>query len=94
MRIRARRWDRERFLADFYASDNNIDFQGGAVSPYDVSHVDTRYNEGLSWGRTFDDSEFAFGGYARQESLSGLGIVAGDLAEHQLVLLPRRAAAR
>lgn len=61
-------------LADFYATDNNIDFQGGAVSPYDVSHLDTRYNEGLSWGRTFDSSEFAFGGYLRQEALSGLGI--------------------
>jgi outer membrane cobalamin receptor len=61
-------------LADFYASDNNVDFQGGAVSPYDASHLDTRYNEGLSWGRTFDDSEFAFGGYLRQEALSGLGI--------------------
>lgn len=57
--------------ADFYADDDNVDFEGGAVSPYDVSHVDTRYNEGLSWGRTFDESEFAFGGYARQESLSG-----------------------
>ncbi|HXO17168.1 MAG TPA: TonB-dependent receptor, partial [Candidatus Dormibacteraeota bacterium] len=61
-------------LADFYATDNNIDFEGGGVSPYDVSHLDTRYNEGLSWGRTFDESEFAFGGYARQESLTGLGI--------------------
>ncbi len=61
-------------LADFYATDNNIDFEGGGVSPYDVSHLDTRYNEGLSWGRTFDASEFAFGGYARQESLQGLGI--------------------
>ncbi|HEV3092244.1 MAG TPA: TonB-dependent receptor [Candidatus Cybelea sp.] len=61
-------------LADFYASDNNVDFQGGTASPYDVSHADTRYNEGISWGRNFDDSEFAFGGYARQESLSGLGI--------------------
>ena len=60
--------------ADFFASDNNIDYQGGAVSPYDVSHRDTRYNEAVSWGRTFDDGEFAFGGYARQESLSGLGI--------------------
>lgn len=60
-------------LADFYATDNNIDFQGGAISPYDVSHVDTRYNEGLSWGKNFDNSEFAFGGYARQESLNGLG---------------------
>jgi hypothetical protein len=56
---------------DFYASDDNVDFSGGAVSPYDVSHLDTRYNEGLWWGRSFDDSEFAFGGYARQESLSG-----------------------
>jgi outer membrane cobalamin receptor len=61
-------------LADVYASDNNVDFQGGAISPYDVSHLDTRYNEGLSWGRSFDESEFAFGGYARQEALSGLGI--------------------
>lgn len=60
-------------LADFYATDNNIDFQGGAVSPYDVSHLDTRYNEALSWGRSFDSSEFAFGGYLRQEALSGLG---------------------
>lgn len=61
-------------LADFYASDNNIDFQGGALSPYDASHLDTRYNEGLSWGRTFDESEFSFGGYLRQEALTGLGI--------------------
>ncbi len=61
-------------LADFFANNDNIDFEGGSVSPYDVSHLDTRYNEGLSWGRTFDESEFAFGGYSRQESLSGLGI--------------------
>jgi outer membrane receptor protein involved in Fe transport len=63
-------------LADFYADDNNVDFSGGsvAVSPYDVSHTDKRYNEDLSWGRTFDLSEFAFGGYARQESLNGVGI--------------------
>lgn len=60
--------------ADFFASDNNVDFEGGAASPYDVSHLDKRYNEALTWGRTFDESEFAFGGYARQESLSGLGI--------------------
>jgi outer membrane cobalamin receptor len=61
--------------ADFYASDNGVDFSGGAVSPYDVAHVDTRYNEALSWGRTFDDSEFDFGGYTRQESLTGAGVV-------------------
>ncbi len=68
-------------LADFYVSDNNADFQGGALSPYDVSHADTRYNEGLSWGRTFDDSEFAFGGYARQETLAQPGIVTGTLSQ-------------
>jgi Carboxypeptidase regulatory-like domain/TonB-dependent Receptor Plug Domain len=56
---------------DFFASDDNVDFSGGAATPYDVSHLDTRYNEGLWWGRSFDDGEFAFGGYARQESLSG-----------------------
>ena len=58
-------------LADFNAAVNNVDFEGGALSPYDVSHYDTRYNEALSWGRSFDNSEFAFGGYLRQESLSG-----------------------
>jgi outer membrane receptor protein involved in Fe transport len=69
-------------LADFYADDNNIDFSGGsaATSPYDVSHQDKRYNEGLSWGRSFDSSDFALGGYARQESLVGAGIV-GTLAQ-------------
>ncbi|MBV8197169.1 MAG: TonB-dependent receptor, partial [Candidatus Eremiobacteraeota bacterium] len=61
-------------LADFFASDNNVDFQGGAVSPYDVAHLDRRYNEGFSWGRDFETSEWEFGGYARQETLSGLGI--------------------
>jgi len=63
-------------LADFYADDNNVDISGGsgAASPYDVSHQDKRYNEGLSWGRTFDASDFGFGGYARQESLVGVGI--------------------
>jgi outer membrane receptor protein involved in Fe transport len=63
-------------LADFYANNNNVDISGGsgATSPYDVSHQDKRFNEGLSWGRTFDDGEFAFGGYARQESLTGVGI--------------------
>lgn len=63
-------------LADFYADDNNVDFSGGStgLTPYDVSHLDKRYNEGLSWERTFDSGEFAFGGYARQESLTGQGI--------------------
>jgi len=65
---------------DLYGDDNNVDFQGGGVSPYDVSHVDTRYNEGLSWGRSFDGGEFSLGGYARQETLAGLGID-GTLAQ-------------
>ncbi|MBV8374341.1 MAG: TonB-dependent receptor, partial [Candidatus Eremiobacteraeota bacterium] len=66
-------------LADFYASDNNVEFAGGSISPYDVSHADTRYNEGLSWGRTFDDGEFAFGGYARQETLFEPDFVSGSV---------------
>ena len=61
--------------ASFFADDDNIDFQGGSVSPYDVEHVDTRYSEGLQWGRTFDESDFSFGGYARQESLAGPSII-------------------
>ncbi|MBV8723731.1 MAG: TonB-dependent receptor [Candidatus Eremiobacteraeota bacterium] len=61
-------------LANFFASDNNVDFEGGSASPYDVSHLDRRYNEGLSWERAFETSEWEFGGYARQETLSGLGI--------------------
>jgi outer membrane cobalamin receptor len=66
--------------ADFYADNDNVDFTGGAVSPYDVSHLDTRYNEGLSWGRTFDEGEYSLGGYLRQEGLSGAGI-AGTLSQ-------------
>ena len=67
-------------LADFFATDNNVDFSGGStgVTPYDVSHGDNRYDESLSWGRTFDDGEFSFGAYTRQESLAGQGI-AGTL---------------
>jgi outer membrane receptor protein involved in Fe transport len=69
-------------LADFFASDNNVDVSGGSgvISPYDVSHLDKRYNEGLSWGRNFDESEFSFGGYARQESLTGAGVT-GTLSQ-------------
>ncbi|HKE37302.1 MAG TPA: TonB-dependent receptor, partial [Candidatus Baltobacteraceae bacterium] len=63
-------------LADFFATDNNVDFSGGStgVTPYDVSHADHRYDESLSWGRSFDDGEFRFGAYTRQESLAGQGI--------------------
>lgn len=69
-------------LADFYAGDNNVDVSGGSggTSPYDVAHQDKRFNEGISWGRTFDSSEFSFGGYARQESLTGAGVT-GTLSQ-------------
>ncbi|MBV8435343.1 MAG: TonB-dependent receptor [Candidatus Eremiobacteraeota bacterium] len=67
-------------VASLYAGDDNVDFQGGAISPYDVVHADKRYNEGLSWGRAFDGGEFSFGGYARQESLTGVGI-AGSVSQ-------------
>ncbi len=67
-------------LADFFTTGNEVNFSGGStgVTPYDVSHNDKRYDESLSWGRTFDDGEFAFGAYTRQESLAGQGI-AGTL---------------
>jgi len=63
-------------LADLFAADNNIDFSGGStgVTPYDLSHQDKRYVEALSWERTFERGDFAFGGYLRQESLAGAGI--------------------
>ena len=35
-----------------------------------MTHVDHRYNGGLTWQRTFETSQFAIGGYTRYESLS------------------------
>jgi outer membrane cobalamin receptor len=61
-------------VASITGSDNDVAFTGGAVSPYDVSHRDKRYDEALSWGRTFADGDYAVGGYAQQESLAGAGI--------------------
>lgn len=56
---------------DIYASNNNIDIDGNPSNPaYDVDHVDHRYNLGLTWGRTFDTSTFAVGGYTRYEDLT------------------------
>ncbi len=54
---------------DLSESDNGVAINGGAASPYDVVHVDHRYNGGLSWQRTFADAQFAVGGYTRYESL-------------------------
>jgi len=55
--------------ADFSESDNDVAIQGGSGSPYDVDHIDHRYNGGLTWQRVFDTSQFAVGGYTRYESL-------------------------
>lgn len=56
--------------ADLYQSDNGITFDGGSYSPYDVTHLDNRYNGGLTWQRTFATAQFAVGGYTRYESLA------------------------
>jgi outer membrane receptor protein involved in Fe transport len=55
--------------ADLSESDDNVAVNGGQNSPYDIVHVDKRYNGGLSWQRTFATSQFAIGGYTRYESL-------------------------
>lgn len=54
---------------DLSFSDNSVAVNGGGVSPYDIDHVDKRYNAGLTWQRTFASSQFAVGGYTRYESL-------------------------
>jgi outer membrane receptor protein involved in Fe transport len=55
--------------ADLSESDNGVDIDGGAASPYDVDHVDHRYNLGVTWQRVLETSQFALGGYTRYESL-------------------------
>ena len=54
---------------DLSESDNSVGVNGGTASPYDIVHVDHRYNGGLTWQRSFDTSQFAIGGYTRYESL-------------------------
>ncbi len=56
--------------ADVSDSDNGVTIDGNPSDPaYDVTHIDHRYNAGLTWQRTFATSELAFGGYTRYESL-------------------------
>jgi outer membrane receptor protein involved in Fe transport len=59
--------------SDLSMSDNGIAVNGGSASPYDIDHVDKRYNGGLTWQRTFDASQFGVGGYTRYESLAFIG---------------------
>ena len=58
--------------ADLSESDNGVTTEGSPSSPYDVTHIDHRYNLGLTWQRTFATSQFAVGGYTRYESLEFL----------------------
>ena len=58
--------------AELSESDNSVDIDGGSVTPYDITHRDRRDNAGLTWQRTFTTSQFAFGGYSRDESLDFL----------------------
>jgi outer membrane receptor protein involved in Fe transport len=55
--------------ADLYTSDNGVAVDGGSGSPYDIDHVDHRSNLGLTWQRDFATSQFAVGGYTRDETL-------------------------
>jgi outer membrane cobalamin receptor len=57
-------------LADVSESDDGVTLNGGSYSPYDITHIDHRYDAEASWGRTFSSSEFTVGGYSRYESLA------------------------
>ncbi|MDQ2872668.1 MAG: TonB-dependent receptor, partial [Candidatus Eremiobacteraeota bacterium] len=61
-------------IYDGEVSDNGITLVGSGISPYDVTHRDTRSNIGLSWERANANSEFAVGGYTRHESLDEDGV--------------------
>jgi len=63
---------------DLSESDNGVAINGGAASPYDVDHIDHRYNAGLTWQRTFATAQFAVGGYTRYESLEFVAPPSGD----------------
>ncbi|HEV7179623.1 MAG TPA: TonB-dependent receptor, partial [Candidatus Baltobacteraceae bacterium] len=67
---------------DFSVSNNTVGFSGGALSPYDGAHQDKRNTLSAQWGRTFDNSEFEFGGYTRSESLLADGV---DGLQHQAI---------
>ena len=62
-------------LADYSASDNNVDYTGGTpVSLYDVAHQDKRSTATLSWQRSFDTAEYEIGMLSRHETLSEAGV--------------------
>ena len=59
---------------DLAVSNNTVAFSGGAFSPYDGTHQDKRTTFSAQWGRSFETSDFAFGGYVRGESLLAQGL--------------------
>lgn len=66
--------------ADLSESDNSVGVNGGSATPYDITHVDHRYNGALTWQRVFAASQFAVGGYTRHESLDFLAPGSGTSA--------------
>lgn len=57
-------------IAEASADNDAVDINGAANNPmYDVTHRDRRTNAALSWERTFGESDYAVGGYARHETL-------------------------
>ncbi len=60
-------------IAEASETNNSISLNGGyGTTPYDVDHQDRRFNGALTWQRTFDESQFAIGGYTRSEQLDVL----------------------
>jgi outer membrane cobalamin receptor len=56
-------------VGELSTSNNTVDVNGAVANPmYDVLHQDTRSNASLSWGRTFDTSDYSVGGYERYET--------------------------
>lgn len=77
------------FLADVSESDDGVTLNGGSYSPYDVTHVDHRYDAEASWGRTFANSEFTLGGYTRYEGLAFPGAAIPNLGQTINVMYAR-----
>lgn len=59
---------------DLSASDNDVNFLGTGVSPYDLTHRDKRNTLSLAWQHDTDTTEFAVGGYERGESFTASGV--------------------
>ncbi len=66
-------------VAETSADDDDINIDGGVSSPmYDVVHNDKRFNEALSWQRSFENTHYALGGYTRYESFRFVDPLGGE----------------